>query len=268
MCAYVPTAPEILPTAMVSRARSSRSSARPNSSYISAIFSPNVIGSAWTPWVRPIIGANLYFFAFFATTARSSSRRRSECPPPAPSAPPAPCRRHRTRSAPRGCGATPGRRFRRRWSGTRSRRGWWCFSISRMRSTLNFARRLMVARSLRGNLPRLARQNLDLQPDGELVLLRPDLAHRFPAVSSNHDRFLTANGRICTRIISVAGEATTGKFTTGAESARRRCRLRQPQRTKVYTTKDTKSTKKVKRQLRKELKSLSRLSTGEISTRC
>ena len=27
--------------------------------YISASFSPNVIGSAWMPWLRPIIGVNL-----------------------------------------------------------------------------------------------------------------------------------------------------------------------------------------------------------------
>ena len=36
-----------------------RSSARPNSSYISASFSPKVIGSAWMPWLRPIIGVIL-----------------------------------------------------------------------------------------------------------------------------------------------------------------------------------------------------------------
>ncbi len=55
-CAKVPTAPEILPTATVSRARSTRSRSRCSSAYQSASFSPNVIGSACTPWVRPIIG--------------------------------------------------------------------------------------------------------------------------------------------------------------------------------------------------------------------
>src|ERR1017187_1726982 len=37
------------------------------------------------------------------------------------------------------------------------------------------------------NLPGLASQNLDVEPDGELVLFRPNLAHRFAAVSANHD---------------------------------------------------------------------------------
>ena len=52
MLAKVPTAPETLPTLMTSRARSIRSRARPISSYQSAIFSPKVTGSAWTPWDR------------------------------------------------------------------------------------------------------------------------------------------------------------------------------------------------------------------------
>ena len=57
-CALVPTAPESFPTATDSRTASSRRCARPNSSYISAIFSPNVVGSAWMPWLRPISGVN------------------------------------------------------------------------------------------------------------------------------------------------------------------------------------------------------------------
>jgi hypothetical protein len=36
----------------------SRSKARVNSSCISAIFNPKVVGSAWMPWLRPIIGVN------------------------------------------------------------------------------------------------------------------------------------------------------------------------------------------------------------------
>ena len=50
----VPTAPEILPTRMSSAAAPSRSRLRPASSYQMASFSPKVIGSACTPWVRPI----------------------------------------------------------------------------------------------------------------------------------------------------------------------------------------------------------------------
>ena len=55
-CANVPTAPEILPTATASRARSTRSRSRWSSAYQSASFRPSVIGSACTPCVRPIIG--------------------------------------------------------------------------------------------------------------------------------------------------------------------------------------------------------------------
>ena len=55
MFAKVPTAPDTLPTLITSRARSMRSSALPISSYQSAILSPKVTGSAWTPWERPIM---------------------------------------------------------------------------------------------------------------------------------------------------------------------------------------------------------------------
>ena len=54
-CANVPTAPEVFPTAIVSIARNIRSRSRPNSAQNTASFNPNVVGSACTPWVRPII---------------------------------------------------------------------------------------------------------------------------------------------------------------------------------------------------------------------
>ena len=73
-CACVPTAPESWPTRTISRAASNRASARPNSSTISAILRPNVIGSAWMPCVRPIIGVYLYFFAFAAAARRTALR--------------------------------------------------------------------------------------------------------------------------------------------------------------------------------------------------
>ncbi len=63
--AKVPTAPEIRPTATVDRARRSRTTSRCSCEYHVASFRPNVIGSAWTPWVRPII-----------TVCRCSSARR------------------------------------------------------------------------------------------------------------------------------------------------------------------------------------------------
>ena len=53
--AKVPTAPEIFPTAMVARARTSRSRPRRSSSYQMASLCPKDIGSAWMPWLRPII---------------------------------------------------------------------------------------------------------------------------------------------------------------------------------------------------------------------
>jgi len=60
------------PTATRSRAVCSRSRARVNSSYISAIFNPKVVGSAWIPWLRPIIGVNGARALFWATVSRSA----------------------------------------------------------------------------------------------------------------------------------------------------------------------------------------------------
>ena len=53
VAAYVPTAPEIAPTAAWSNARSSRSRLRCASKAKPASFTPKVVGSACTPWVRP-----------------------------------------------------------------------------------------------------------------------------------------------------------------------------------------------------------------------
>ena len=53
------------------------------------------------------------------------------------------------------------------------------------------------------NLARLASQNLDLKPDGELVLLRPDIAHHLAAVSPNHDAMRLADDR---RVVNVGGD--------------------------------------------------------------
>ena len=53
-CANVPTAPENLPTRISSAACWKRSISRCTSEYQFASLKPNVIGSAWMPWVRPI----------------------------------------------------------------------------------------------------------------------------------------------------------------------------------------------------------------------
>ena len=52
---YVPTAPDSLHTATDSRAAARRVRSRSSCSAHSATLAPNVVGSAWMPWVRPII---------------------------------------------------------------------------------------------------------------------------------------------------------------------------------------------------------------------
>ena len=64
---YVPTAPDNLPTATLLRACSMRSISRSTSAIHNANFKPNVVGSPWMPWVRPIIGVYL----------NSAARRRN-----------------------------------------------------------------------------------------------------------------------------------------------------------------------------------------------
>ena len=73
---YVPTAPESLPTAITSRARRSRSTSRRTCSAQSASFTPNVVGSAWMPCVRPTIGVSRYSCACFGDRARRARPRR------------------------------------------------------------------------------------------------------------------------------------------------------------------------------------------------
>ncbi len=53
VAAYVPTAPEIAPTATCANARSRRRALRSASNAKPASLTPNVVGSAWTPCVRP-----------------------------------------------------------------------------------------------------------------------------------------------------------------------------------------------------------------------
>jgi hypothetical protein len=70
---YVPTAPESLPTRIVSSARWTRPRSRSSAKAQPASLSPNVVGSAWTPWVRPIISVPRCSSAraITATSARS-----------------------------------------------------------------------------------------------------------------------------------------------------------------------------------------------------
>ena len=55
---YVPTGPEILPVPISSTAVASRRRPRSTSNAQPASLSPNVVGSAWTEWVRPIIAVS------------------------------------------------------------------------------------------------------------------------------------------------------------------------------------------------------------------
>ena len=67
----MPTAPEILPTAHVFGGGREAREIAPISAYQMAIFRPKVMGSAWTPWVRPISGVSLN------SQARFRARRRA-----------------------------------------------------------------------------------------------------------------------------------------------------------------------------------------------
>ena len=76
-CAYVPTAPAILPTAISRRAAARRARPRAISAWCPASASPNVTGSAKMPWLRPIIGVFACSRARVASAARSLSQRAS-----------------------------------------------------------------------------------------------------------------------------------------------------------------------------------------------
>ena len=77
---YVPTTPLIFPTEITSRARSSRSRSRSSSNAHSASLCPNVVGSACTPCVRPIITVSRCSKARCRVTVRSRSTLSSRMP--------------------------------------------------------------------------------------------------------------------------------------------------------------------------------------------
>ena len=77
-CAYVPTAPAILPTAISRLAASSRAFPRAISAWWPASARPNVTGSAKMPWLRPIIGVCACSRARRASASSSLSRAREE----------------------------------------------------------------------------------------------------------------------------------------------------------------------------------------------
>src|SRR6266542_3864657 len=75
MWEYVPTTPESFPTATASRARRRRSLSRSSSNAHRASLWPNVVGSACTPWVRPMQRVNSCSNARRRTTPSSVSTR-------------------------------------------------------------------------------------------------------------------------------------------------------------------------------------------------
>ena len=75
--AKVPTAPEIAQVAISARAATSRARLRANSACACASFSPKVTGSAWMPWLRPIVGVSLCSIARRLSTASNASRSAS-----------------------------------------------------------------------------------------------------------------------------------------------------------------------------------------------
>jgi hypothetical protein len=72
MLLNVPTAPLSLHTATDARAARRRTRSRSTCSAHSATLAPNVVGSAWMPWVRPIITVSRCSRAS-STRVRSSS---------------------------------------------------------------------------------------------------------------------------------------------------------------------------------------------------
>ena len=68
----MPTAPEIAPVEAWAKARSRRSALRWASIAKPASFSPNDVGSAWTPWVRPTHSVPACSRARSASAAASS----------------------------------------------------------------------------------------------------------------------------------------------------------------------------------------------------
>ena len=77
MFEYVPTAPDSLPTAIVSRARCKRSRSRRTCIAQSASLAPNVVGSAWIPCVRPTVAVSANSIARRFNTLISEDRASS-----------------------------------------------------------------------------------------------------------------------------------------------------------------------------------------------
>ena len=103
--------------------------------------SPKVVGSAWTPWVRPMQGVCWNSSARRAQHAAHARRRpRAAARPHRGSGARARCRARRSTSCRSARSARLARRARRRWSGTRSRRGAPRASISATRAGVDARR--------------------------------------------------------------------------------------------------------------------------------
>ena len=190
--ACVPTAPEIEPTLTASRARARRSASRCSSASQPAALKPNVIGSAWMPWQRPTIGVSRCWIARRRTTSISrASSSDHDAGRVTQRRPRWPCRGRRSSSARSGASGPPARgrsvteRRKAMTSCCDSR------SISRARSgSTSPTSRRMRSQSAVGHDARLGqrldRQQLDPQPQLELVALPEDLAQLGQRVSIDH----------------------------------------------------------------------------------
>jgi hypothetical protein len=81
---YVPTAPESLPTRIPSSARATRTRSRSSANAHPASLSPNVVGSAWTPCVRPIVSVSRCSSACATTASNARSIPSSTSAPASP----------------------------------------------------------------------------------------------------------------------------------------------------------------------------------------
>ena len=183
----MPTAPEIAPVAAWANARSSRSALRWASIAKPASLSPNEVGSAWTPWVRPTHSVPACSRARSASAAASArAPGRIDLARAARAAARARCRARRRTSARSGSSARPGRRRRRARRRTRPTSWSVTFSRSLTASTVKVAARIASRSASVGPVERLGGGDLDVAPGGHAGLVGPDGAELGPGVARDH----------------------------------------------------------------------------------
>jgi hypothetical protein len=181
---YVPTAPEIAPTAAPAKACSRRVALRSASKAKPASLIPNVVGSAWTPWVRPTQSVCACSRARCASGRRVRGRPRGRARRRA-AAVRARCRAHRKRSGRGGSSAPPHRRRRRARRRTPPRRGR-SRARARTAATVKLAARIASSSAAVGPLHLLAGRDLDLAPELHPRRVGPQRAELRACVALDH----------------------------------------------------------------------------------